>query len=219
MDLKKQIDRSDSSSPNFVSVNAAGEVTAEFEGKIVALGLVLHEAHEIEEVINVIEWIDSNGSANEFISGWLELGSNLHLLQLQSTPPAKGGFTAVTIASPDNALTPQDYRVSVTAKTLKALILDAEGRSNFLQLLTANNRKINFGQSEAEWPGAVNASNIVTIAHGLGVAPKTIIVTPKLGGAFSTSQGGLVNIEVQLQNPFGFPAAGTKIGFSWIAIG
>lgn len=49
-------------------------------------------------------------------------------------------------------------------------IIDAEGNSNFLQLVTIGNRKVSIGTASLNFPGST-ISNLLTIPHGLGVVP------------------------------------------------
>lgn len=86
---------------------------------------------------------------------------------------------------------------------------------------TGTRRKAAFGKTEAEYPGASNDSNTVTVTHGLGTTPAVVLLGSKknVGDSPWYTAVGETTLGVGVTDPFGKPASGTKTEISWLAIG
>lgn len=211
---KFALDRSDSSSPNFITINSKGEVTVEFEGKIIALGLVLHEK-EFVEATNSIEWLDGALVTREKITG-AHTGGN-HVLQLQAIDSE---LTTTQLQLISNNI--QSQLVAVVSLA-SATILDAGQSSSFLQLRTGVSARhhIEFGVIETEFEGAFVFSNVILVSHGLGFIPKVVLATAQgLGGVcFGVARLYTnVNFELFAVCSTGVLPKGTKEKIAWCAI-
>lgn len=176
-DLLRALSATDTSTPNFFSVNAAGEPTAEFEGKLVANGLSLQEQGVTEEPplpINSIEWL-RNAIARERIYGKATSENEFHNLILE----ALGNFakSKITLKGSDFAENPST--ATITLGSLVKLILNSEGKSDFLQLAAPQQLAMNGGRALAAFGGVPSTtSGEVTVSHGLGRTPIVIMLFP-----------------------------------------
>lgn len=219
----------DSVVPNFQTVNAAGEPTAEFEGLIKALGLVLEEQAFGEEPVDktLVSWIDQANQRQEFINGKQSgVSSQLHLRANYDKKRETGSiFLRV-----DNLL--RNAGIDITSQLnvervtsyvgLNSLItIGEEGKSSFPQLVgLLAKRKLNFGAANVEWAGGTPNSKEVTISHGLGVTPVAVTANSVSVTIIATKTYTLTNFNVWARTGDGSsPAAGTKEEIHWIAIG
>lgn len=109
---------------------------------------------------------------------------------------------------------------------VKAADLDTSAKELFPQLVTAGNRKINFGTAEVEWPGGSIESKTVEVEHGLGATPPSggVQLTPVYALATRRMFPQLVStsktkIALNSVCTDAVPGAGVKQTIHWLAIG
>lgn len=109
----------------------------------------------------------------------------------------------------------------IAAEAVGSSELAAGAKELFLQLTTATTRKINFGVTEIEFPGATFRSNIKEVEHGLGTTPLAVVATAEDDGrSIGTTSYTATKFSIRAQAVQGeSPAAGTKVKAHWIAIG
>lgn len=117
----------DSATTNFFSVNAKGEVTAQFEGKIIALGFVLKEGLTSTDILSTLEWESPQPFAGEKIIGY-RTNANHHVLNIYAAASAN---RFLSLRSEVDNKTGEE-RLIAENFTTKRLILDETGGSDFV---------------------------------------------------------------------------------------
>lgn len=213
------------------------------------MGIIIPAATSLEspEAKNQVEWEkestkDKTGFAysgkNSFKSGEGEFtvigqGDSFkesHAYGLFVDVPGASANSGATIAAKnaegkeafiDAETTASTEEVSVGAGSELKTLLDASGKSNFLQLSSGAKRKINFGSVEVEWPGTNRSSNVKTITHGLGATPKAVLMTANgFAGVYGeVNNAGATTFELRGTVSEGIPPGGVKQTIFWTAIG
>jgi hypothetical protein len=214
-------DTGGSISPNYLTVDAQGHVSASFTGLINALGLVIPESQSASLALpNAIEWQDtrasSAGAVREIIEGQSPtLG--VHRLAMLAQDPLAGSLAQFTAqVGGDSAL-----RADTEAGGVQ--IIDTAGTSSFLQLETAGKWVAEFGFNSFVWPGGTQTVLAATPTFG----PAGSQVFPVLGFAnlslgdsgYAYSQNiGLGSVEIGATVTNRVPPAGTTDGVYWLVL-
>lgn len=212
----------DTAIPIFQTVNEKGEATLEVEAKIKALGLILQEEIGFTER-NEINW-EHLGTVFQSIVGRANPGRTGHFLALQAGN-ALGSFSDLLLEADEagHAGITATANDKVHGVRENRKLIDSEGKSSFLQIVgefsNAQKWSCNFGISLLTFAASVN-SNVLTLSHGLGVAPACIlglINQPPIGGLTLWS-GSFTTTTVLFaaQSP---AALNGTVAFSWLAIG
>lgn len=154
-DLQQQLagQQLDTLQPNYLTVNPDGTISADFTGKINALGLTLPGDGALtgDAPDNLIQWIRSSDSATV---------ANLYgAIDLPGTPEAGQTYARIEAGAPDNLsewailqlygnhpppFTGQN-RINCEVGGQEVTLIDDTGASSFLQLLTTGTVKLQFG--------------------------------------------------------------------------
>lgn len=216
----------DTAIPVYQTINEKGEATAEIEAVIKALGLKLPTGFNTEPATNpksVIQW--DGGETPESLEDYIigtgrgTAGAELFLAGLsnEGKEPASLGLKGYGNGLPAGA----GKIVAAVASVARTIITSGE-QSSFLQLLESGRWRCNFGRSTWEWAGAGVISNLLSVSHGLGGPPLIALITsvtsPNVtwnalnftSTVFQTFGGAAIG---------GIPPAGTRVEFSWFAIG
>ena len=121
--------------------------------------------------------------------------------------------------------TDQDpWALGVGGQALTPTVASLDARLDVLEALPARAR----GVGTLTWPGSANASNTLTITHGLGVAPSHIFATGRVPVGNALTRGLVVDFDpttfttMQAQcrgwMAGAQPAAASTMPFSWEAI-
>jgi hypothetical protein len=180
-----------------------------------------------------IVWKDTEGNPKEEINGGLNgVTSHLYLLanRLGKTKTgiielwawnkegvSESGQAGVVIEALEGA-----RKIRCTAAAEKRTIIDEAGLSDFLQLTTTAKSKINFGTSEATWPGGSISTTTKKVAHGLGKTPVAVFVIRNVEGPLAVSTFTYTSTEFSWQvstADASKPGVGTVAKVSWLAIG
>lgn len=119
-----------------------------------------------------------------------------------------------------------EQEVAVGAGSELKTVLGEGGQSDFPQLTGgAAKRKINRGIAVVKFPGGNNASETLTVSHGLGEAPTAISfccvgTAAGAGGNYAELTGGATSTQftVRALNPFTQPAKGAELTVTWLAM-
>ena len=101
-------------------------------------------------------------------------------------------------------------RIRINVGTFTNTLLDREGKSEFLRLTSLKTDKINYGTT-----AEIGAGATITVNHGLGVTPKTVILTPITASANEpviAENPGAVSFKVK-------NTGGVAIFAFWLAVG
>jgi hypothetical protein len=162
----------------------------EFEGTIIALGLTLPELEGGKLPTNTIRWLEAGGVERESITAWVEASKKNRFLILEAL--AAEASATLSLRSRQKGLGPGEEAAPAAVRAqagagITVTIIDEQNSSSFLRLLALGKQRINFGTSVEVGAGAT-----VTVAHGLGVAPVNVQLTPITASA---------NLPVIPENP------------------
>lgn len=210
-------DIGDGYTPTFIRVNADGTISYDFDGHIHAQGLDLDTAPAADFSKNQVRWTRTSDGA---ISGYL---ASVDAESVDGT-----FFSQMVALSPDNTdsavLQAAAENTGGLLTRLRAIIggtqvtmLNGAGESSFLQLNTLAKRKLSFGVNTSNYGAGVTGN--VAIAHGLGVAPVIVLLSPAQDDRIIVSPGnfGAVNFSSFLRDVTG--AALNNRSVVWAAIG
>lgn len=214
--------------PNYLTVDATGLIGADFTGHIHAEGL------DLDAPVNSQVWPESGLDTT---IRWLRTADGGLVAQVggSGAPGGPGvGYSTLEAVSvhPESgnlsrfALSANGFGATVVASIHGGInpslqILDEDGLSGFVQLVTTARRAIDFGSDRVTWPGGGNTSTPLSVAHGLTRVPLAIIVQGT--GSFNTWRTASptnVSFTVEARTSDGaVAAAGAGPFFYWIAIG
>lgn len=223
----------DQLTPNVFVINPDGTISEKLSGELEAKGLIFEEAQPlIEPIHSEITWLRS-GVLAEQITGQRDHTGEPTLAFVTTTiggSPGSGlvlggtsGSTFAKAIAGAHTSTVINSAGSSSFLQLAGILGAAQGRSQFLQLANVLGLSLNVGISEVEWPGGTNVS-LQTRIFGLpggasffyfATAIKTAGVGPsymQVGPASSTE------VYFEAIEPFGFPVAGVKCNFYWLAL-
>lgn len=220
--LGQQPPAADQINPNYLTVTPQG-IGAAFSGKINARGLVVPTTQS-----------GSGDGTNEIAftrqaPGDIGDGSTAGEILLFDTP-APHAVTQLFLIAERLIADGADAQVIANAtndtSSAQVMIIDAVGRSNFLQLPAIADLKAVFGVTVVTWPGGSNVSNVVAVGFG---GAFTSAITALLLGTPVTSAGqacfanyetlALNSMDLIASDPFGAPANGVTAAISWLAVG
>jgi hypothetical protein len=208
---------SDDVAPNFFTVNAKGEITAEFSGTINAFGLILPEEEKVGNA-SEMKWVDGEGKTHSLLRSHglpvtiLELIANSEnvgeqgrvILRAQGPEPAHDA-SVLGLASKSTR------SVTAIADALEALIINHLGKSSFLQLLLEEKLRLSFGVSQPSFTLGSNLTPITTVSHGLGAIPKFVLLGIKDKNLTATLPIGVYQSETPTEVSFKFQAWRTGV--------
>lgn len=176
-----------------------------------------------------IQWLD--GSSNVLTSLSTYVSGGVLATRIRSTAPASGVSQTtgdIGIVNAAGALAALSYGynsiagsfVSATAGSVSKNIIKSDGTSEFLQLISAANKRLATGTATLSYSAA--STTTVTAAHGLGATPSFFIAV-----ADRSSLGILTNVgmsadstNLTIQGTRIDGAAGTgSVTVYWLAIG
>jgi hypothetical protein len=205
--LEQQL-QADQLVPGVFSLNAEGKLEEQLTGKLTAQGITFNEAPSgIEPTAEEkIQWL-REGKPREFVTGREEV-SGVGMLEL-------GIEDGLGTRLANLRLTGLEARVAIQNPTLRhALILDWEGRSDFLRLAAAAKRQVTLGTATVEWPGATAISNETEVGGLPGTAVNVTPLMVTLGNGFGWyALAGAITpkrFKVTGVATTGNPGAGTK---------
>lgn len=172
----------DSFSPDFGQVIAPdGSVTYDVQAHLKALGLDLDVGDTATPPADRrVRWLRPDGTpVGTIVSN--DFGTN-DTLGLEVTNPDVPARAAQLYVAAGRAANNVSRIIAQLADSDSAVndftILDSDGASGFLQLLTTAKRRIAFGHTGAIFVNGGSITNTVNVAHGLGVAPTWVGVVP-----------------------------------------
>lgn len=239
--LQSQTGGGEQLSPNYLTVNTAGQVGASFTGQVNALGIILPESTSATippPLTNSIEWQRTDGVPVAFVVANDSSGpvDKPNLLIGAQAPDAGGSSTIVLEAygstgSPEAGLSISQVDDGTVASiagfvdAFSATILDHAGRSTFLQLLSNQELQLAFGAQQLGW-AASTSSNVASPAHGLGPpgrVPQLVLLqaqsVPFAAGVVLTPKVTSPGAVTFTMNAEASAAVSGNVTFYWAAIG
>jgi hypothetical protein len=218
---------SDSFIPQFWRASRLIGVISVVAKAIETQGLKLPEGSGKAQRANEIQWVDPLGKAKEILVGFTPGVGKLATLTLEAFPSSV--YRAyVTITGAENEEEIGSSKVEVSAGKLTKLILDALGRSDFIQVPASFEKKLirtDFGSADNVFPGGVSFHDI-EIEHNLGNTPKAIVATNSslVSGLWEVvcDIGARSKTKFTVRQTFitGFaPPAGTRLTVDWMTMG
>jgi hypothetical protein len=174
--------RSEAAQPNYLTVTPAGVVGANFTGQVHAQGLNLDAATiSTPPTQDQIRWIRQSDAFVAVAMQGFGFAAESDVAINANAPP--GGDNSEVVLATYNQVGSQvssltlshgfgvaDFLFARTG-TASATIIDGNGQSNFLQLLSKQQLAINFGF--VNFPAGTTLIN-----HGLGRVPQAVFLTP-----------------------------------------
>ena len=184
--------------PSYLTVNAQGQVGANFTGQINAQGLIIPEATKSTySFLDSVTWEDAASTVQEFLQG-----------------SSAGGFHKLL--------------AGVTNAPAILTLLDQTGASSFLQLTVPGLAQINYGQGTFNGNGTAQVANVTQahslgrtpIAIAGIPARNRAAGTTWTGDCSETTSpaGGNISLTMSARDGVAF-VNGTQYAFYWLAIG
>lgn len=236
----------DTISPNYLTVNPDGTVSATFSGIIKAAGVSLPEAPNYSTPLdeNRVAWTRADGALNQFGDppaslyageGQVSSGDAADIVSLVAnsvglSTAAQAQVAAFTgnLTAELNAIADQGHGASVQASAQpgggQLTILDSAGNSNFVQIYGAAKKlRLAVGQVAVGWAGGSISSRISVVNTGLPVAATAVALSAFTSVAGYASYGGFTGSVAGSFSAYAVasaaPPAGDTTTLTWIAIG
>lgn len=220
----------DSFSPDFGQVIAPdGSVTYDVQAHLKALGIDLDVGDTATPPADRrVRWLRPDGTpVGTIVSN--DFGTN-DTLGLEVTNPDVPARAAQLYVAAGRAANNVSRIIAQLADSDSAVndftILDSNGASGFLQLLTPGKLKIAFGQTGAIFVNGGAITTSVNVAHGLGAAPIMVAVAPWAEDSgiwlpyYGSGGWDATNFQVAAIDVRGFGhGPGNLSGTRWMAIG
>lgn len=198
----------DQLTPNYLTVDAAGNVGAMFAGGVTVPATIADPPIESDAITFTRD--DGSPAGRLFVK--LLAGGGNALLTLEADTPAPN-FASVGLRA-------------VGAATQSVVGIDSLGNSSFLQLVSAQQLQLDHGSATATFPGASIGSNIKTVNHGLGRSPVFAIACSNGSGGgglqvfpwFALTSSSTTQLNFRGNSGVQEPAGATA-GFFWLALG
>lgn len=224
--------RSETLTPNYITVSPTGLVGADFTGFVHALGLQIPEGSGSAPLptTNSIQWLkQSNGSVVASIGTALSGATHTQFITTQPgvgelaqtiiRASDSGGSRVVDLSVSQTGPSPQGG-VTIQTATGVVTLFDQAGNSNFLQLTTSKNWALNGQSTGLVFPNSQFATTL-TVNHGLSRTPAIILLSLGNGavGASVTLSAGAAGNTTFTVDGFCSVALNTTVFFYWCAIG
>jgi len=226
--------------PNYLSIDANGNITATFSG-VVTGSLIIPEAAAAYTPANAVTWQDNTKTVREFLQGNNSGVAGFH--ELIAASIAEGDFTqdvaAIlldSIGPPNTALGSSTVRAfardtNAGGHSANVKVVDSAGNSQFVEDGAGGTRKlvVQFGSGIVVWPAvAANYSNNVAIvlSYTYSSTYATVITSqwsspggwPSIAAINPAGQDGS-HFNFQLWSPGSTLAAPVQAGYFWVTVG
>lgn len=210
-------------SPNYLTQNADGSVSALFSGGVKIFAGTTTTPPDTRKVT----WVrESSGALVAQIKAYDDQsGGNLYTSWDLDDPDSlrAAGFFQESLST-NGPMRMGVYAEDGLGNLQSKLIINSVGTSDWLQLLTQAKKKIAFGNQALSWPGGSSVSNQVAINHGLGVQPDVAIafMNDQTGTGPCTVRGyskSAVSFTIDAYTSGFAPGAGNNGAVAWLAIG
>lgn len=221
--------------PNYLTIDpATGEVGADFTGIIHALGLILPAAPNLNtpQGSNELVWTALDGLTRAvLLAGDLPGPTPNAVLQIGTFASGPASASEVTIAAADDTGAPQaslnvnqidegNGRVLANAGALDYTIIDSTGFSSFVLSAAGgpNPLAIIAGTSSFVFAASTTANSVIT--HGLGRAPKIVLLTLAANPPAPITLGyDTVTVTQFTARALADSALTATVTFGWLAVG
>jgi hypothetical protein len=143
--------------------------------------------------------------------------------------PDVAGDQAYVAVDTGSGSSPPYAKARAGAGNYAVTLIDATGSSAFMRRTAPGTERVNFGRTSYTFPGGAASSPWLSVAHGLGVVPKLILLTCSAGsndssGYYANHRQGNdatnITFAIHAPGPPTFtPVAGTLVLVNFLAVG
>lgn len=206
----------DNLSPNYLSINAQGQVIANLPGLVLPATTGPRAA-----ALNSIQWQENADTVAEASAAYTQnappFGPHVSGLAISAITP-DGGLTASAVLDLD-AYSNGYASLTAVAGAMGATIIDSEGESNFILNATNTLAAVAFGSVNINFGGTDTGS--VTVTHDLQRIPAVAFagsIQGAIGDLISFSCGTLTATQMTITGYSQTPPGGPFL-IGWVALG